>query len=73
MIEVFSAIGELFYRLFQGLAAWKYLASSEFRTATRQRWLHERRIVVVEEIVGGVMGIMITIAASGLIVYFVFF
>jgi len=54
-------LGELLLRLIEGFAAWRYIFSKKYRIKTHNRWKNERKIMIVADCAGGVIGIGLTI------------
>ena len=51
---------DLFEFLGRSLAGWRFLGSRSYRERTRARWSQQRQMETMQEVIGAVIGMVIT-------------
>ena len=54
-----------------GLAGWRYLVSPTYRARKHHDWRHEKVGYVILDVVGGIVGVAVSVAFAGIVVLLV--
>lgn len=68
MFEILQPLIEPIWRLLRGFNVFRYIASSEYRLLTHERWRHEKTILVVGNVIGGLLVLALSVGVAYLIV-----
>ncbi len=68
MFEILQPLIEPILSLLRGFNVFRYIASYEYRLLTHERWKHEKPILVIANIIGGLLVLMLSAGIAYLMV-----